>query len=61
MATNILNQVYKEAKVTSKGVIQMNRTLDKIYEDQEKGNRRQDKFLTDLRNRQRKMLLVEGL
>ena len=54
MATNILNQVYKEAKVTSKGVIQMNRTLNKIYEDQEKGNKRQDKFLTDLRNRQRR-------
>ena len=54
MATNILNQIYKEAKTTSKGVIQMNRTLNLIYEDQEKGNKRQEKFLADLKNRQRR-------
>ncbi len=45
MASSILNQIYKEAAVTSKGVVQMNRTLNKVYDDQEKSNKRQiDKF-----------------
>lgn len=54
MASSILNQIYKEAAVTSKGVVQMNRTLNKVYDDQEKSNKRQDKFLEDLRNRQKR-------
>ena len=46
---SILTQVYKEAATTSKGVVQMNRTLNKIYEDQLKANRAQAKFYDDLR------------
>ena len=54
MATSILSEIYKEAAATSKGVVKMNNTLTKIYDDQEKGNKRQDKFFTELANQNRR-------
>jgi hypothetical protein len=51
---SILTQVYKEAATTSKGVVQMNRTLDKIYADQLKANKAQAKFLDDLRTKNKR-------
>ena len=54
MASSILTQVYKEAATTSKGVVQMNRTLDKIYADQLKANKAQSKFLDDLRTKNKR-------